>query len=58
MFVPDKKHMYGPLWPVTGIVLLFYMYMMFVYDRKHAYGTPRPITGVVLLLFFFAELLV
>jgi hypothetical protein len=50
MFVPDRKHAYGPPRPVTGIALLFYV-LMFVPDRKHAYGTPRPVTGITLLFY-------
>jgi hypothetical protein len=49
MFVPLRKHMYGPLRPVTRIALPFYVYMMFVPHRKHMYGPPRPFTGIALL---------
>jgi hypothetical protein len=46
MFVPRRKHAYGPPRPVNGDSLLFYMQTMFVPRRKHAYGPPRPVTGI------------
>jgi hypothetical protein len=44
MFVPYRKHTYGPPWPVTGIPLLYYMEMVFVSHRKYTtalYGLLR-----------------
>jgi hypothetical protein len=52
MFVPHRKHTYGPSRPVTGIALLLYMKMTFVPHREHTYGSPRCVTGTVLLLTF------
>jgi hypothetical protein len=45
MFTPHRKRTYGPSRPVTGIALLFYMWMIFVPHRKHAYGPLQPVTG-------------
>jgi hypothetical protein len=36
---------------VTGIALLFYMYMMSVPHRKHAYGPPQPVTEIASVLY-------
>jgi hypothetical protein len=41
------KHSYRPPRPVTGVVLLDYMWMMVVAHRKHASRSPRPVTGTV-----------
>jgi hypothetical protein len=51
MFVPHRKHAYGPPRLVTGLSLLFYVRMMFVPHRKHTYGPPRPVTGIALLFY-------
>jgi hypothetical protein len=36
---------------LTGIALLFYVYMMFVPHRKHTYGPLQPVTGIALLFY-------
>jgi hypothetical protein len=41
MFVPYRKHTYGPPRTVTGIALLVYKWMMFIPHRKHTYVPPR-----------------
>jgi hypothetical protein len=48
MFVPHRKHTYGPPRLLTGIALLLYMQMMFVPYRKHSYGPPQPFMGIAL----------
>jgi hypothetical protein len=40
---------YTPPRPVTGIALLFYMWMMFVPNREYTYILPRPVMEIVLL---------
>jgi hypothetical protein len=52
MFVPHRKHIYGPQRPVTGIALLSYMETMFVPHRKHIYGPQRPVTGIASLFIY------
>jgi hypothetical protein len=37
--------------PITGIALVFNIYMMLVPHRKHPYGPPPPVTGIALLSF-------
>jgi hypothetical protein len=49
VFVPHRKHTYGPPRPVTEIALLSFMYMIFVPHRKHTYGPPRPVAEIALL---------
>jgi hypothetical protein len=48
MFVPHRKHTYGPPRSVTWIALPLYMQMMFVPHRKHTYGPPRPVMWIAL----------
>jgi hypothetical protein len=40
---------YRPPWPVTVIVIIFYVWILFVPDMKHTYGHPRSVTGIPLL---------
>jgi hypothetical protein len=49
MFIPHKKQAYGLPRPVTGKVLLFYMWMMFPPHRKHR---PSRFITVRALLFY------
>jgi hypothetical protein len=35
MFLPNRKHIYGPSRPVKGIALVLYTYTMFLPNRKH-----------------------
>jgi hypothetical protein len=43
MFLPRRKHAYGPPLSVTGTALHFYMYMTFVPHRRHI--LPRSVTN-------------
>jgi hypothetical protein len=51
MFVPRRKHTYGPPRPVRKVALFLYIEMMFVPHRKRSYGTQQPVTVIVLLIF-------
>jgi hypothetical protein len=46
-FVYHRKHTYTPSRPVTGIILLFYLWMVFVPHRK------QPVTEIALLVSLF-----
>jgi hypothetical protein len=39
MFVPHRKHAYGPPRPVTEISLLYYKQMMFIPHREHIWNS-------------------
>jgi hypothetical protein len=56
MFVPHRRHTYGPPRPVTWIVLLFYIPVMFIPHRKPMHGPPRPVTMMVLRLLYTTSL--
>jgi hypothetical protein len=56
IFVPNRKHAYGPPRPVKGIALLLYMQMMCVPHRKQTYGPPRPVTGIALLFLYLGDI--
>jgi hypothetical protein len=57
MFVPHRKHTYGPARPVTEIASQFYMQMIFLPERKHTYWPPRPVTGRGFLFYFPSKFL-
>jgi hypothetical protein len=48
MFVPHRKHAYGPPRPVTVLALRFHKYMMLVLHREHTHGPSQPVTGTAL----------
>jgi hypothetical protein len=51
MFLPHRKHTYGPPRPVTEIALVIYTYMLFLPHRKHTYGPSRPVTRIARYLY-------
>jgi hypothetical protein len=51
MFVPHRKHTYGPPQSVTEIALHSNMQMMLITRGKHTDKPPRPVTGTALLLY-------
>jgi hypothetical protein len=57
IFVPHRKHTYGPPWSVSGVALLFNGWMMFVPHRRHTFGSPRPVKRIVSLLYIFTYIM-
>jgi hypothetical protein len=54
MFVPHRKHVYGPLLPVTGITLLFYIGRSYLTGNTCA--RPRTARGIALHLVLKVDL--
>jgi hypothetical protein len=52
MSVPQRTHSYELIRPVTGITLLFYVWMMFVPHRTHICEFLRSVTEIALLFSF------
>jgi hypothetical protein len=50
MFVPHKKHTYGPPRPIMGILLLF-LYVDDVRASQEAYGPPQLVAGILFILY-------
>jgi hypothetical protein len=51
MFVPHRKHAYGPSQPVTETAMLFYIVMMFKPHSKHTFGPSQTVTGIAILFY-------
>jgi hypothetical protein len=57
MFVPLRKLAYRRLLPVTGIALLFHIWMLFASLREHAHSPSRPVTIILVALLFYMHMM-